>query len=136
MITYLKTIKQQISSIVITDVYKMFGIFQVSFCYIKKNLQEVVKMGVWSQAHYDASARQVLDVIKEAEAGRLPAIGDYEYYIVWGGGNDSNCRWIELPQESFDQIKDAIKEMNVVKEIREMEVGYTFYESAFIKICV
>lgn len=94
-------------------------------------------MGVWSQDHYNACAREVLDLIKKVqETRKLPAVGDYYYYIVWGGGDSPNCRWVEIPQEVLGDIRDEIQGMDIVKEVREMEVGYNFYESAFIRICV
>lgn len=91
-------------------------------------------MGVWSSERYKASSEKVLNLLKEIKnTGNLPEKGDYNYYVIYGTGE---CRIIELPQESFENIKDEIMNFPFIKVIREYEIGYNFYESALIKVCL
>lgn len=93
-------------------------------------------MGTWTNQTYQEAKRALFRLLEEIkENGKLPSSGEYNYYVIWGKGNE---RWIEIPDQILDD-QDTLEKVNsypFVIDIKRGEIGYNFYESAFIHILI
>jgi len=82
-------------------------------------------MGVWTREDYEIAYSKAIEYVKKHYPDNWKP-GDYNYFVVWGD------KWIELPydeelsKEFIKRFKDHIEDTNI-------DVGYHFYESLFVK---
>jgi hypothetical protein len=87
--------------------------------------------GNWSHESYEQSVREVRKVLEKIRNGEYPTFGEYNRFVVWGTPQKGMA--IEVPAQCLEQITEGFQD--VIKKVDPLEVGYHFYESAFIYVC-
>jgi len=85
--------------------------------------------GNWTAEGYEESVKQVRKLLEKIRNGEYPVSGEYNRFVVWG--NPENGIAIEIPAQCLEQTTDGFDD---VIETKSFEVGYHFYESAFIYV--
>ena len=87
-------------------------------------------MGIWDNREYEKTTKAVREQLAQIRQGELPPAGDHNHYVVYKTATSEI--WIEIPNQILQEV---VKEFeDVIKDIRAPEIGYSFYESAFIRV--
>jgi len=88
----------------------------------------------WTKEGYDSCVIQVREILEKVRSGVYPKLysnrDEYDRYVLWKGNNDGI--WIEFPAQCLEEISKSFDD--VIIDVKPFEVGYSFYESAFIRI--
>jgi len=88
-------------------------------------------MGTWSEREYEKATKAVKEVLTKIQQGELPLAGEYLHYVVYKTKKGKEI-WIEIPNQILPDVVAGFED--VVKEVKAPEIGYSFYESAFIRV--
>jgi len=86
-------------------------------------------MGIWDNREYEKAAKAVREQLAQIRQGELPSAGDYGHYIVYKIKDEV---WIEIPNQILPDVIAGFGD--VVKDVKAPVIGYSFYESAFIRV--
>jgi hypothetical protein len=90
-------------------------------------------MGTWDEREYEKATKAVREVLTKIQQGELPLAGEYKHYVVYKIKTTSEKEiWIEIPNQILPDVIAGFGD--VVKEVKAPEIGYSFYESAFIRV--
>jgi hypothetical protein len=84
--------------------------------------------GNWSYEGYEQSVKQVRNTLEKVRNGEYPETGEYNRFVIWGNPKDGFA--IEIPAQCLEQAIEGFQD--VIEKVIPLEVGYHFYESAFI----
>jgi len=85
----------------------------------------------WDQKEYERATKFVRELLTKIRQGELPLAGEYNHYVVYKTKATKEI-WIEIPNQILPDVIAGFGD--VVKEVKAPVIGYSFYESAFIRV--
>jgi len=84
----------------------------------------------WDQKEYERATKFVRELLTKIRQGELPLAGDHNHYVVYKTATSEI--WIEIPNQILPDVIAGFGD--VVKDVKAPVIGYSFYESAFIRV--
>jgi len=85
----------------------------------------------WDQKEYERATKFVRELLTKIRQGELPLAGEYNHYVVYKTKATKEI-WIEIPNQILPDVIAGFGD--VVKDVKAPVIGYSFYESAFIRV--